>query len=117
MSLNDSFKKDIQAIIDGRRVSFPKRKCNHCNGKGRVNVGEYKRGVERAQEECDRCGGRGVVKSRPMTRVDLAEAMGVGKGQVTNMLHPDRNLTLETVEKVAAALGMEAEVSLAPVKA
>jgi len=47
-----------------------------------------------------------------VTRADLAQAMGVSPGRVSQILSGDENLTLRTLSAVAAALGAELEVSL-----
>ncbi len=52
------------------------------------------------------------MKEHKVTRADLAQAMGVSPGRVSQILSGDENLTLRTLSSVAAALGAEIEVAL-----
>lgn len=50
-----------------------------------------------------------------LTQKQLAKRSGVSQQQIAKLERPDSNPTLETLEKVAKALGMRLEVGLAPV--
>jgi antitoxin component HigA of HigAB toxin-antitoxin module len=52
------------------------------------------------------------MKEHKVTRADLAQAMGVSPGRVSQILSGDENLTLRTLSSVAAALGAEIELAL-----
>jgi len=49
-----------------------------------------------------------------LSQAELARRAGVSQPMIAKMEHPDYNPTIETLEKVAAALGARLEVSLAP---
>jgi hypothetical protein len=55
------------------------------------------------------------MSEHKVTRADLAQAMGVSPGRVSQTLSGDENLTLRTISGVLAALGAELEVILHPV--
>lgn len=55
------------------------------------------------------------MSEHKVTRADLAQAMGVSPGRVSQILSGDENLTLRTISGVLAALGAELEVILHPV--
>ena len=52
------------------------------------------------------------MSENKISRAQLAEAMGVSPGRVSQILSGDENLTLRTLSGVAAALGAEIEVTL-----
>ncbi len=52
-----------------------------------------------------------LMDEQGMTRTELAVAMGVSKGRVTQLLSAD-NLTIHTMAKVARALGYQLRVEL-----
>jgi hypothetical protein len=52
------------------------------------------------------------MSEHKVSRADLAHAMGVSPGRVSQILSGDENLTLRTLSSVAAALGAEIEVAL-----
>ena len=52
------------------------------------------------------------MSENKVSRAQLAEAMGVSPGRVSQILSGDENLTLRTLSSVAAALGAEIEVAL-----
>lgn len=49
-----------------------------------------------------------------VTRSELADRLGCGRSHITQMLAPDRNLTLKTMVKLAKALGLTLDVRLVP---
>lgn len=54
------------------------------------------------------------MRENKVTRADLAGAMGVSAGRVSQILSGDENLTLRTLGSVFAALGARCELTLAP---
>ncbi|PWI45165.1 helix-turn-helix transcriptional regulator [Streptomyces sp. ICBB 8177] len=52
----------------------------------------------------------GLLTARGMTRADLAKAMGVSPGRVSQILSGDANLTVRTLASVAEALGARVEI-------
>jgi DNA-binding Xre family transcriptional regulator len=52
------------------------------------------------------------MSEHKISRADLAHAMGVSPGRVSQILSGDENLTLRTLSSVAAALGADVEVIL-----
>ena len=50
-----------------------------------------------------------------LSQADLAERLGVSRQQISQIESPDCNLTLETLQKVAEALGRRVSVQLEPV--
>jgi transcriptional regulator with XRE-family HTH domain len=52
------------------------------------------------------------MSENKISRADLAQAMGVSPGRVSQILSGDENLTLRTLSSVAAALGAEIELAL-----
>ena len=55
------------------------------------------------------------MSEHKVSRADLAQAMGVSAGRVSQILSGDENLTLRTLSAVVDALGAEFEVSLHPI--
>jgi hypothetical protein len=55
------------------------------------------------------------MREHKVTRADLAQAMGVSPGRVSQILSGDENLTLRTLSAAVDALGAELEVVLHPV--
>lgn len=49
-----------------------------------------------------------------MTRADLARQIGVSRGYITKVLRGSGNVTLETMVKLARAVGCELDVRLQP---
>ncbi len=49
-----------------------------------------------------------------LSRADLAQAMGVSAGRVSQILSGGENLTLRTLSSVISALGAELEITLHP---
>ncbi len=49
-----------------------------------------------------------------LSQADLAERLGVSRQQISQIESPDCNLTLETLRKVAEALGKRVSVELKP---
>ena len=49
-----------------------------------------------------------------VSRADLAQAMGVSPGRVSQILSGDENLTLRTLSSVLTALGASVELALRP---
>ncbi|WP_260334406.1 helix-turn-helix domain-containing protein [Streptomyces beigongshangae] len=58
----------------------------------------------------------GLLAARTMTRTDLARAMGISPGRVSQILSGDENLTLKSLATVAQALQSSVEITfrLAP---
>jgi transcriptional regulator with XRE-family HTH domain len=54
------------------------------------------------------------MREHKMTRSDLAGAMGVSPGRVSQILSGGENLTLRTLGHVVAALGARFEITLHP---
>lgn len=54
------------------------------------------------------------MKQRDMNRTELARAMGVSPGRVSQILSGDGNLTLGTLAAVCVALDAQLEVKLVP---
>lgn len=54
------------------------------------------------------------MREHKVTRADLASAMGVSPGRVSQILSGGENLTLRTLNHVVAALGARIEVTLHP---
>jgi transcriptional regulator with XRE-family HTH domain len=54
------------------------------------------------------------MREQKVSRTELAHAMGVSPGRVSQILSGDENLTLRTLSGVLAALGAEAEFTLRP---
>jgi predicted RNase H-like HicB family nuclease/DNA-binding XRE family transcriptional regulator len=52
--------------------------------------------------------------ARGWTQKQLAEKLGVSQQQIGKLENPDENPTLGTIEKVAAALGLELQLSFTP---
>lgn len=52
-----------------------------------------------------------------LTQAQLAKRAGVSQQQIAQLEHPDSNPTLDTLEKVARALGAHLELHLAPHRA
>lgn len=53
----------------------------------------------------------GLLACRSMSRTDLAEAMGVSSGRVSQILSGDENLTVKSLAAVAHALQAQVEIS------
>lgn len=53
-----------------------------------------------------------VMEQQGITRIELARHMGCTPAAVTHFLQPDRNLTLESISKLASACGCEVRVVL-----
>ncbi len=51
---------------------------------------------------------------RGMTQADLAKAIGTRQANVSRLERFDTNLTLDTLEKVAQALGVNLQIGLVP---
>jgi transcriptional regulator with XRE-family HTH domain len=64
------------------------------------------------QEICDEI--TWYMREQKMSRADLAGAMGVSAGRVSQILSGDENLTLRTLSSVIAALGARFEFTLTP---
>jgi transcriptional regulator with XRE-family HTH domain len=54
------------------------------------------------------------MREHKVTRAELAQAMNVSAGRVSQILSGDGNLTLRTLSSVFMALGTEVEFSLRP---
>ncbi|HEU5156569.1 MAG TPA: helix-turn-helix transcriptional regulator [Streptosporangiaceae bacterium] len=54
------------------------------------------------------------MREHKVTRSDLAAAMGVSPGRVSQILSGGENLTLRTLGSVVSALGARFEISLHP---
>jgi plasmid maintenance system antidote protein VapI len=52
------------------------------------------------------------MSEHKISRVGLAQAMGVSPGRVSQILSADENLTVRTMSSVIAALGAEFEITL-----
>jgi transcriptional regulator with XRE-family HTH domain len=48
-----------------------------------------------------------IMHLRDISQVELARRLAVSEGQVSRMLKSDHNLTLASVERIAAALGVD----------
>jgi predicted RNase H-like HicB family nuclease/DNA-binding XRE family transcriptional regulator len=59
---------------------------------------------------------RRARRAAGLTQAQLAARAGVSQQQIAQLEHPDSNPTLETLERVARALGARLEVSLTPQK-
>lgn len=55
------------------------------------------------------------MSEHKVSRAELAHAMGVSPGRVSQILSGDENLTLRTLSSVITALGAEFELELRPV--
>jgi antitoxin component HigA of HigAB toxin-antitoxin module len=55
------------------------------------------------------------MREHKVARVELAQAMGVSAGRVSQILSGEENLTLRTLASVVTALGARVEVLLRPV--
>ncbi len=55
------------------------------------------------------------MSEHKVTRADLAQAMGVSAGRVSQILSGGENLTLRTLSGVISALGADLEVTLHPI--
>jgi transcriptional regulator with XRE-family HTH domain len=55
------------------------------------------------------------MREHKMSRADLAHAMSVSPGRVSQILSGDENLTLRTVSAALLALGAEPQFTLRPV--
>jgi transcriptional regulator with XRE-family HTH domain len=64
------------------------------------------------QEICDEI--TWYMREHKVSRADLAAAMGVSPGRVSQILSGGENLTLRTLGSVVAALGARLEVGLTP---
>ena len=51
-----------------------------------------------------------------LTQAQLAKRVGISQPAIAALEHPDSNPTLETLEKVARALGARVEVSIEPAR-
>jgi transcriptional regulator with XRE-family HTH domain len=56
------------------------------------------------------------MREHKISRADLAHAMGVSPGRVSQILSGDENLTLRTLSSVVTALGAKVELTLRPVE-
>jgi len=56
------------------------------------------------------------MSENKITRADLAQAMGVSPGRVSQILSGDENLTLRTLSSVLAGVGATPELILHPVE-
>lgn len=56
------------------------------------------------------------MSENKISRADLAQAMGVSPGRVSQILSGDENLTLRTLSSVLAAVGATPELILHPVE-
>jgi transcriptional regulator with XRE-family HTH domain len=54
------------------------------------------------------------MREHKVSRAELAQAMNVSPGRVSQVLSGDENLTLRTLSGIIAALGAEVEFSLRP---
>lgn len=54
-------------------------------------------------------------KNKRMTQAQLAEKTGIEKGQISRIENGKYNLTLATINKIAAALGAKVNFDLQPV--
>jgi transcriptional regulator with XRE-family HTH domain len=64
------------------------------------------------QEICDEI--TWYMREHKVSRADLAGAMGVSPGRVSQILSGGENLTLRTLGSVVAALGARIEITLSP---
>ncbi len=55
------------------------------------------------------------MRENKVTRGELAQAMGVSPGRVSQILSGDENLTLRTLTSVVEALGAQIDFTLRPV--
>lgn len=55
-----------------------------------------------------------AMRERDMSRVELAQRLGVSKAFVTKLLNGNPNLTIRTMVSLAAALGCELLVDIQP---
>lgn len=55
-----------------------------------------------------------LMELQKISRKELAERLGVSKSSISRILNGNRNMTLETLTKVAYALGCKPEVKLKP---
>jgi transcriptional regulator with XRE-family HTH domain len=68
--------------------------------------------VSLQQEICDEI--TWYMREHKVSRADLAGAMGVSPGRVSQILSGGENLTLRTLGSVVSALGAKLEFTLAP---
>jgi transcriptional regulator with XRE-family HTH domain len=54
------------------------------------------------------------MREHKVSRAELAQAMNVSPGRVSQVLSGDENLTLRTLSSVLAALGTEVDFALRP---
>lgn len=57
---------------------------------------------------------RELRKKQHLTQAQLAEKLGMGKGQISKIENGKFNLTLSTINKIAAALGATISFDLRP---
>jgi transcriptional regulator with XRE-family HTH domain len=55
-----------------------------------------------------------LMELQGLSRKQLAERLGVSKSTISRILDGNRNMTLETLTKVAFALGYKPEIELKP---
>ena len=55
-----------------------------------------------------------LMELQGLSRKQLAERLGVSKSTISRILDGNRNMTLETLTKVAYALGCRAQIELKP---
>ncbi|MFD7246440.1 helix-turn-helix domain-containing protein [Streptomyces massasporeus] len=53
----------------------------------------------------------GLLAAKGMTRADLAQAMGISQGRISQILSGDENLTLKSLAVVAHALQSNVEIT------
>ncbi|MEU3855178.1 helix-turn-helix transcriptional regulator [Streptomyces sp. NPDC029554] len=56
----------------------------------------------------------GLLAAKGMTRADLAQAMGISPGRISQILSGDENLTLKSLAVVAHALQSNVEITFRP---
>lgn len=55
-----------------------------------------------------------IMQAQGINRLQMAKRMGVSRAYVTRLFNAPPNLTLETIARLALALGMSPQVSFAP---
>lgn len=53
-----------------------------------------------------------AMAQQKVSRIELARRLGVTKAAVTNMLKPDNNFTVGSLQRIADALGISLSVTL-----
>ena len=94
-------RRDSRSSGDEARGGFAQHRDRAQHGEGRADLARV------VTDELS-----WYMRENKVTRADLAQAMGVSPGRVSQILSGDENLTLRTLSAVVDALGAELEVVL-----